>query len=119
MIDSGSVIAALAALAQEHRLAAFRLLVEAGPDGMPAGQIADQLDIAASSLSFHLSQLERSNLVVRRRAGRSLIYSAHFDAMNALVGYLTDNCCGGAACAPAPTPADAPATSPSPERNAA
>lgn len=115
MIDSGSVIAALAALAQEHRLAAFRLLVAAGPDGMPAGQIADQLDIAASSLSFHLSQLERSNLVVRRRAGRSLIYSAHFDAMNALVGYLTDNCCGGAACAPA----DAPATSPSPERNAA
>lgn len=119
MIDSGSVITALAALAQEHRLAAFRLLVAAGPDGMPAGQIADQLDIAASSLSFHLSQLERSNLVVRRRAGRSLIYSAHFDAMNALVGYLTENCCGGAACAPAPIPADAPATSPNPERNAA
>ncbi len=117
MIDPDGIIAALAALAQDHRLAAFRLLVEAGPEGLPAGQIADRLGIAASSLSFHLAQLERSNLVVRRRAGRSLIYSADFAAMTALVGYLTDNCCGGAACAPA-EPSD-PCLSPATERNAA
>jgi len=117
MIDSAAVITALAALAQDHRLATFRLLVEAGPHGMPAGQIADRLGLAASSLSFHLSQLERSNLVVRRRAGRSLIYSADFAAMNALIGYLTDNCCGDATCAPADQSEVAP--SPTLERNAA
>lgn len=111
MLDAESVIAALAALAQAHRLAAYRLLVEAGPGGLPAGQIADRLGIAASSLSFHLAQLERSKLVIRRRAGRSLIYSADFAAMTGLVDYLTENCCGGAAC-----PAADPPTS---QRNAA
>jgi DNA-binding transcriptional ArsR family regulator len=99
MIESSAIVAALAALAQDHRLAAFRLLVEAGPSGLPAGQIADRLGLAPSSLSFHLSQLERSNLIICRRAGRSLIYSADFAAMTALIGYLTDNCCRGAPCA--------------------
>lgn len=117
MIESPTVVAALAALAQEHRLAIFRLLVEAGPAGLPAGQIADRLGLASSSLSFHLSQLERADLIIRRRAGRSLIYSADFAAMTALVGYLTENCCGGAICTPETTPALD--TSPTTERNAA
>ena len=101
MSVSQGMIAALAALAQEHRLAAYRLLVEAGLTGLAAGDIAERLGLPASSLSFHLAQLERSGLVQRRRAGRSLIYSANFDAMNGLVAYLTQNCCGGVACAPA------------------
>jgi ArsR family transcriptional regulator, arsenate/arsenite/antimonite-responsive transcriptional repressor len=95
------VIQALAALAQEHRLAAFRYLVQCGPDGAAAGTIADRLGIPASSLSFHLAQLERSGLIVRVRKSRSLIYSADFASMNRLLGYLTENCCGGAVCLPA------------------
>ena len=94
-------VEALGALAQEHRLALFRLLVQAGPAGMAAGAIADALDIPNSSLSFHLAQLQRAGLIVQRREGRSLIYSADFDAMDRLVAYLMENCCGGAACAPA------------------
>lgn len=96
------VIAALAALAQEHRLALFRLLVQAGERGMAAGAIAAALDVPASSLSFHLAHIERAGLVQRLRRGRSLIYSADYSAMNQLVGYLMDNCCGhGALCMPA------------------
>jgi ArsR family transcriptional regulator len=91
----------LASLAQPHRLAAFKLLVEAGPAGLPAGEIGVRLDMPASTLSFHLAHLRRAGLVSQRRDGRSLIYAADFAAMNALVGYLTDNCCGGASCAPA------------------
>ncbi|WP_066649388.1 MULTISPECIES: ArsR/SmtB family transcription factor [Sphingomonas] len=101
MNDSDRIIAALGALAQHHRLAAFRALVEAGPAGLAAGDIATRLGIAASSLSFHLAQLERAGLVRAVRAGRSIIYSADFAAMTALVGYLTENCCGGGTCAPA------------------
>ena len=101
MNESDRVVAALAALAQPHRLAAFRALVEAGPDGMAAGAIATRLDLAPSSLSFHLAQLERAGLVRALRAGRSIIYSADFAAMNGLVGYLTENCCGGSSCVPA------------------
>lgn len=112
MDDSDHIIAALGALAQAHRLAAFRALVEAGPTGLPAGDIATRLGIAASSLSFHLAQLERAGLVRAVRAGRSIIYSADFAAMTTLIGYLTENCCGGAICAPAD------ATLPT-ERNAA
>lgn len=97
-IDSASAIAALGALAQEHRLALFRLLVQAGEAGMPAGAIAEALDIPNSSLSFHLAQLSRAGLVRQRRQHRSIIYSADYPAMNALVGYLLENCCGGAAC---------------------
>ena len=91
-------VTALAAVAQEHRLAAFRLLVQAGEDGMPAGAIADALGIPNSSLSFHLSHLLRAGLIRQQRRSRSLIYSADYAAMNALVFYLTENCCQGAAC---------------------
>jgi DNA-binding transcriptional ArsR family regulator len=94
-MDTDHIIAALGALAQENRLAVFRLLVETGPEGLPAGVIADRLGIPASSLSFHLAQLTRAGLIQQRRASRSLIYSADFAAMNGLVGYLTENCCGG------------------------
>ncbi|MGQ0590103.1 MAG: ArsR/SmtB family transcription factor [Sphingosinicella sp.] len=96
--DSDSAIAALGALAQEHRLALFRLLVQAGEDGMAAGAIATALGIPNSSLSFHLAQLSRAGLIRQRRAHRSIIYSADYGAMNALVGYLMENCCAGAAC---------------------
>ena len=99
-MDSISAISALAALAQEHRLALFRLLVQAGPDGMAAGAIADALGVPNSSLSFHLAQLNRAGLIRQERRHRSLIYRADYSAMNALVGYLMENCCGGASCAP-------------------
>lgn len=97
-------IDALSALAQEHRLALFRLLVQAGEDGMSAGSLANGLAIPNSSLSFHLAHLTRAGLIEQRRNGRSLIYSANFAAMNALVGYLMENCCGGADCASAVSP---------------
>lgn len=90
---------ALGALAQEHRLAAFRALVQAGSAGLPAGAIAERLGLPNSSLSFHLAALRNAGLVVQRREGRSLIYAADYGAMNALVGYLMENCCGGAGCA--------------------
>ena len=89
-------IAALGALANEHRLALFRLLVRVGADGMPAGGIATELGIPNSSLSFHLAYLNQAGLVKQERQGRSLIYSADYAAMNALVGYLMENCCAGA-----------------------
>lgn len=92
---AGKVIEALGALAQEHRLALFRLLVQAGEGGMAAGAIATALDMPASSLSFHLALMERAGIIRRLRRGRSLIYSADYDAMNALVGYLMENCCAG------------------------
>ncbi len=98
VLGSAEVIAALAALAQEHRLAAFRLLVEAGPDGVSAGDLADRLSIPRSSLSFHLNQMMQAGLIVQRRESRSLIYSADFATMAALVGFLTENCCRGAGC---------------------
>lgn len=93
------VIRALSALAQEHRLAAFRLLVQAGEQGVAAGVIADKLDVPPSSMSFHLAQLSNAGLVTQRRESRSIIYSADYGAMNALMGYLTENCCGGVDCA--------------------
>ena len=98
-MESETVIRALGALAQEHRLALFRLLVQAGPDGMAAGTIADALGVPASSLSFHLAQLTNAGLIAQRRDGRSLIYSADYGAMTALVGFLMENCCGGGSCA--------------------
>ena len=111
-MDASQAVTALASLAQEHRLALFRLLVQAGSDGMPAGAVAEALDVPNSSLSFHLAQLHRAGLVRQERRGRSLIYSADYGAMNALVGYLMENCCAGAACAPeaACAPSAAPAT---------
>ena len=97
-MQADQTIRALGALAQEHRLAAFRLLVEAGPGGLAAGVLAQQLGVPPSSMSFHLAQLSTAGLVSQRRESRSLIYSADFAAMNALLGYLTENCCAGADC---------------------
>ena len=95
------VVAALAALAQDSRLDIFRLLVQAGPEGMPAGTVATALDLAPNTLTFHFDRLRTAGLVTVRREGRSMIYAAQFDKMNSLLGFLTENCCGGAQCAPA------------------
>ena len=97
-METKNVIAALAALAQESRLAIFRLLVQTGPQGMAATKIAEQLSIPPSSLSFHLKELVHADLIVSRQDGRFVIYAAHIDSMNALIGFLTENCCGGAPC---------------------
>ena len=97
-MEPASVIEALGALAQEHRLAVFRQLVQAGDRGMPAGAIATALDIPNSSLSFHLAQLRNAGLIEQERQHRSLIYRANYPAMNALLGYLTENCCAGSGC---------------------
>lgn len=97
-MDAAEAVDALGALAQEHRLSLFRLLVQAGPDGMAAGAIAAALAVPNSSLSFHLAALSRAGLIRQRREHRSLIYSADYEAMNGLVGYLMENCCAGAAC---------------------
>ena len=94
----GSAIEALGALAQEHRLALFRLLVRAGDTGMAAGAIADALGVPNSSLSFHLAQLRGAGLISQERQHRSLIYRADYPAMNGLIDYLTENCCRGADC---------------------
>src|ERR1700742_964151 len=96
-------VAALAALAQDNRLDIFRLLVEAGPGGMPAGAVATALDLAPNTLTFHFDRLRAAGLVSVRRDGRQMIYAAQFDRMNALLGFLTENCCEGAAgaCGPA------------------
>ena len=96
-------VTALAALAQENRLDVFRLLVQAGPEGLPAGRVAAAIDLAPNTLTFHFDRLREAGLVTVRREGRSMIYAARFEVMNGLVGFLTENCCGGAAetCAPA------------------
>jgi ArsR family transcriptional regulator len=94
-MKKSSVIAALGALAQETRLDIFRLLVEKGPDGLPAGEIGMRLGQPSPTMSFHLNQLRFAGLVTSRRESRSIIYSANFKAMTALLGYLTENCCGG------------------------
>jgi len=96
-------VTALAALAQENRLDVYRLLVQAGPDGLPAGSVAATLDLAPNTLTFHFDRLRQAGLVTVRREGRSMIYAARFEVMNALLDFLTDNCCQGAAeqCAPA------------------
>ena len=93
------VIQALGALAQEHRLGAYRLLVQAGIDGLSAGALAEAMDVPSSSMSFHLAQLTHAVLVFQRRAGRSIIYTANYSTMNAIIGYLSENCCGGQDCA--------------------
>lgn len=98
-MDQDQVIRALGALAQEHRLAAFRLLVQAGPEGLAAGAIGEALGVPASSLSFHLAQLAHAGLVLSQRQGRSIRYRADYAAMNGVLSYLTENCCGGAPCA--------------------
>lgn len=100
-----NAVAALGAIAHDHRLAVYRMLVKRGPAGVPAGEIAARLELPPSSLTFHLQQLLRAGLVTQRRLGRQLIYAADYTAMNGLVAYLTENCCGGATCAPACEPA--------------
>ena len=95
---SSSAVEVLAALAQEHRLTLFRLLVQAGDKGMAAGAIAVTLGVPNSSLSFHLAQLRNVGLILQERRHRSLIYRANYPAMNALIGFLTENCCGGSDC---------------------
>lgn len=97
-METKNIITALAALAQESRLAVFRLLVQVGPQGVAATQIAEALSLAPSSLSFHLKELTYAGLLQQRREGRSLIYSANFETMNGVLGFLTENCCGGNPC---------------------
>jgi len=94
-------VEALSALAQDTRLAVYRLLVECGPQGLAAGAIGGKLDLPPPTLSFHLAHLARAGLVRGRQEGRFVFYSADFENMDRLVGYLTENCCGGASCAPA------------------
>lgn len=100
-MDTKAAIGALAALAQDSRLAVFRLLVQVGPAGMAASKIAEQLGVPASSLSFHLKELSHAGLVVPRQDGRFVIYSANFSTMNSLVAFLTESCCAGNPCTPA------------------
>jgi ArsR family transcriptional regulator, arsenate/arsenite/antimonite-responsive transcriptional repressor len=97
-----AVIEALGGLAHEHRLAIYRLLVQRGPEGLPAGVIGQRIGLLPSSLTFHLQNLQRAGLITQRRESRQLIYSADFAVMNGLVGYLTENCCGngGSECCP-------------------
>ena len=99
-MEMKSAVVALAALAHESRLSLFCLLVEAGPEGLAAGEIAEQLGIAPSSLSFHLKELSHAGLVSGRQQGRFVIYAANFEAMHTLIGFLTENCCAGQPCAP-------------------
>ena len=112
-MQAEGVIRGLSALAQEHRLAAFRLLVQAGKQGVAAGVLADKLDVPPSSMSFHLAQLAKSGLVTQRRDCRSIIYSSDYAAMNGLMGYLTENCCDGVSCS------EDAACLPSPQRKSA
>lgn len=100
-METKEVLTALAAIAQESRLAIFRLLVQVGPEGMAATKIAEHLDIAPSSLSFHLKELTHARLITSRSEGRFVIYAADAVVMNGLIGYLTENCCGGIPCTPA------------------
>lgn len=106
-MKSNTAVAALSALAQDGRLAIFRALVQAGPAGLCPGELAKKLGMAAPTLSFHLAQLRHAGLIGAARQGRSLTYAADFEAMNALIGFLTENCCGSGpnacgvtACAP-------------------
>jgi DNA-binding transcriptional ArsR family regulator len=105
-MESKTVIRALGALAHESRLAIYRLLVQAGPEGLAVGAIGGKLDLAPATLSFHLAGLRHAGLVSERREGRTLFQAADFGAMNSVIGYLSENCCQGAdcgvACAPKP-----------------
>ncbi len=99
-MKAANAVAALSALAQESRLAVYRALVQAGPDGLQPSDLTAKLDVAPATLSFHLAQLRHAGLITVTRHGRALVYAANFTAMNSLLGYLTENCCGGdlAAC---------------------
>ena len=109
-MEQSEAVAALGALAQDTRLQLYRVLVARGPAGLAAGTIAEQLGIVPSSLSFHLSQLLHAGLIAQRRLGRQIIYAAEYGAMNALLAYLSENCCGrGTACIPMDGPVADPA----------
>ena len=108
-METTVVLKALGALAQESRLAVFRLLIEHAPDGLPAGSIAERLALAPATLSFHLKELTNAGLIAPRQDGRFIWYRAELGAMNGVIGYLTENCCGASGvCAPACVPAIAP-----------
>ena len=100
-METKTALLALSALAHDTRLALFRLLVTAGPAGLAAGELGERLDLPPATASFHLKELRHAGLVSQRRAGRSIFYAADYAAMNGLLAYLTENCCQGAACAPA------------------
>ncbi|HWM44789.1 MAG TPA: metalloregulator ArsR/SmtB family transcription factor [Burkholderiales bacterium] len=97
-MEAKQAVQALSALAQESRLAIFRLLVQAGPAGLAAGAIGEKLDLPPATLSFHLAGLTRAGLATSRQDGRFVIYSANYESMNTLLGFLTENCCGGKSC---------------------
>jgi len=99
-MDTTAIVTALNALAHGHRLEAFRMLVQAGPEGLNAGTLAGLLNIAPSSLSFHLKDLVYADLIQARHAGRQIFYSARFETINGVIAYLTENCCGGNPCSP-------------------
>jgi ArsR family transcriptional regulator len=103
-MESKLAVEALGALAQDSRLQVYRLLVQAGPEGVPASEIAERLRVPANTLSFHLKTLSHADLVHARQEGRFIYYSANYDQMNALLGFLTENCCGGRRCMEAPAP---------------
>ncbi|WP_431854741.1 ArsR/SmtB family transcription factor [Azospirillum sp.] len=113
-MEKKAVLAALTALSQETRLDVYRLLVQAGPEGRSAGAIAEALGVPPATLSFHLSNLSHAGLIVQRREGRSLIYSADFERMTAVLGFLSENCCGQPSGIAACAPVCAPAAEPSP-----
>lgn len=104
-METKAAVTALGALAQESRLAIFRTLVQAGPAGLAAGKIGEITGIPPSSLSFHLKELSHAGMVDSQQAGRFVIYTANFSTMNALLGFLTENCCGGNPCSPVCSPA--------------
>jgi ArsR family transcriptional regulator len=112
-MKTADVVTALGALAHEYRLGIFRLLVERGPEGLPAGVIADRMGLVPSSLTFHVQALQRAGLITQRRASRQLIYSADYGAMSALLSFLTERCCAQSesACLPNCLPASVPAKS--------
>lgn len=100
-MEKSDAVAALTALAQDNRLDVYRLLVQAGPGGMAAGTVASAVAISPNTLTFHFDRLRQAGLITVRREGRSMIYTARLETMNALIAYLTENCCGGAPCTPA------------------
>jgi DNA-binding transcriptional ArsR family regulator len=110
IMETKPALAALAALAQESRLATYRLLVQAGPAGLSATRIAEALNMAPSSLSFHLKELTHANLVTPKHDGRFIYYAANFETMNQLLGFLSENCCGGNPCMPASRSSCEPST---------
>jgi len=111
-MEIDTAVQSLAALAQETRLSIFRLLVEAGPEGMNAGAIAEAVGVPAATLSFHVAQLARAGLVTSRQESRYIYYAANFDGMDNLIAYLTDNCCQGGQCLPKTAAASTATTTP-------